>query len=480
MAGCPHTLRRPPARGVSPAAGGDRGSARGQGQTGPGGAGAAPARGLARHRRLRTPSSAGDRRRPRPEAPPRGVRRAYNSQHPPRRRTAAPGPGAPRGMLGARVRPHPPPPPWPGRAACAQPRCPHLEAAGEEEEEPGRKEGWEEEEEQEQERERERGEGEGCVLGAAGGMQAAGGGRGPGCGCKGIRSCLLCEGPAPAAPPPQGEDNFTYCPATGLAKGNEHSQFAGWAFPFPGVFLVEEFISEDEECEIVELMDQDDWKPSQSGRKKQDYGPKVNFKKQRLKAGSFTGLPSFSRKIVAQMKACAVLSGFLPVEQCNLDYRPERGSAIDPHFDDWWLWGERLVSLNLLSKTVLSMSCDSEDTIQLFPISTKEELSPPASFTQTSACRNSGEEGTDCFLSPRLVPGKEVSVAILLPQRSLVVLHGDARYKWKHGIHRRHIEHRRVCITFRELSAEFSAGGRHEELGKELLQIALSFQGRPV
>ncbi|KAL9826197.1 alpha-ketoglutarate-dependent dioxygenase alkB homolog 4 [Geothlypis trichas] len=314
----------------------------------------------------------------------------------------------------------------------------------------------------------------------AGGMQAAGGGGGPGCGCKGIRSCLLCEGPAPAAPPPQGEDNFTYCPATGLAIGNEHSEFAGWAFPFPGVFLVEEFISEDEECEIVELMDQDDWKPSQSGRKKQDYGPKVNFKKQRLKAGSFTGLPSFSRKIVAQMKACAVLSGFLPVEQCNLDYRPERGSAIDPHFDDWWLWGERLVSLNLLSETVLSMSCDSQDTIQLFPISSEEELTPPAPSTQTSACRSPGEEGTECSLSPRQVPGKEVSVAILLPQRSLVVLHGDARYKWKHGIRRRHIQHRRVCITFRELSAEFCPGGRHEELGKELLQIALSFQGRPV
>lgn len=68
---------------------------------------------------------------------------------------------------------------------------------------------------------------------------------------------------------PQGEDNFTYCPATGLAKGNERSEFAGWAFPFPGVFLTEEFISKDEESEIVELMDRDDWKPSQSGRKKQ-------------------------------------------------------------------------------------------------------------------------------------------------------------------------------------------------------------------
>uniref|UniRef100_A0A8C8BEV3 AlkB homolog 4, lysine demethylase n=1 Tax=Otus sunia TaxID=257818 RepID=A0A8C8BEV3_9STRI len=259
---------------------------------------------------------------------------------------------------------------------------------------------------------------------------------------------------------PQGEDNFTYCPATGLAKGNEHSEFAGWAFPFPGVFLMEEFISKDEESEIVELMDQDDWKPSQSGRKKQDYGPKVNFKKQRLKAGSFTGLPSFSKKIVAQMKACSVLGSFLPVEQCNLDYMPERGSAIDPHFDDWWLWGERLVSLNLLSKTVLSMSCDSEDSIQLFSTCSKEngELLPSGS----------------------LVPSREVTVAIQLPRRSLVVLYGDARYKWKHAIYRKHIEHRRVCVTFRELSAEFSAGGRREEQGKELLEIALSFQGRPV
>ncbi|NXP50415.1 ALKB4 dioxygenase, partial [Heliornis fulica] len=287
------------------------------------------------------------------------------------------------------------------------------------------------------------------------------------CGCKGIRSCLLCEGPAQAAPPPQVEDNFTYCPATGLAKGNEDSEFAGWTFPFPGVFLTEEFISEDEESEIVKLMDQDDWKPSQSGRKKQDYGPKVNFKKQRMRAGSFTGLPSFSKKIVAQMKACSVLGGFLPVEQCNLDYMPERGSAIDPHFDDWWLWGERLVSLNLLSKTVLSMSCDSEAGIQLFPTFSKEH-------------RELSEEGINCVLSPRLVPSKEVTVAIHLPRRSLVVLYGDARYKWKHAIHRKHIEHRRICVTFRELSAEFSAGGRHEELGKELLGIALSFQGRPV
>ncbi|NXX48656.1 ALKB4 dioxygenase, partial [Tricholaema leucomelas] len=303
------------------------------------------------------------------------------------------------------------------------------------------------------------------------------------CGCKGIRSCLLCEGPAQAAPPlqlfPQGEDNFTYCPATGLAVGNEHSEFAGWAFPFPGVFLMEEFISEEEESEIVELMDRDDWKPSQSGRRKQDYGPKVNFKKQRLKPGSFSGLPSFSKKIVAQMEACSVLGGFSPVEQCNLDYRPERGSAIDPHFDDCWLWGERLVTLNLLSQTVLSMSCDSEGSIQLFPTSSKEngERSPHGPLPAGS---DAGQERMNCPEPPRLVPCREVRVGIALARRSLLVLRGAARYGWKHGIHRHHIRRRRLGLTFRELSAEFSPGGAQEELGRELLAIALSFQGRPV
>ncbi|KAK9412438.1 alpha-ketoglutarate-dependent dioxygenase alkB 4 [Crotalus adamanteus] len=237
-----------------------------------------------------------------------------------------------------------------------------------------------------------------------GGAAGAGAGLGEpsGCGCKGIRSCLLCE----AAPPPQKSANFVYCPLTGFAVGEKQSEFEGWAFEFPGVFLLEDFINTDEEYQMVELMDQSIWKPSQSGRRKQDYGPKVNFKKQKMKAGNFSGLPSFSKEIVARMRKYPILESFSPVEQCNLDYDPERGSAIDPHWDDWWLWGERL--------------------------------------------------------------------------RSLVVLSGPARYQWKHAIYRNHIKSRRVCITFRELTAEFSLGGEQAELGKNLLDIALTFKGSPV
>ncbi|KAJ1185256.1 hypothetical protein NDU88_002050 [Pleurodeles waltl] len=168
-----------------------------------------------------------------------------------------------------------------------------------------------------------------------------------GCGCKGIRSCLLCE---PLKEADGGQPNsaderkatFVYCPTSGLAIGEESSEFSGWTFPFSGVVLINDFVNEDEERMMTSMMDQDTWKESQSGRRKQDYGPNVNFKKQKLKIGHFSGLPGFSKDIVRRMEQYSALHGFQPVEQCNLDYDPQRGSAIDPHFDDWWLWGELL------------------------------------------------------------------------------------------------------------------------------------------
>ncbi|XP_023570231.1 alpha-ketoglutarate-dependent dioxygenase alkB homolog 4 isoform X3 [Octodon degus] len=216
---------------------------------------------------------------------------------------------------------------------------------------------------------------------------------------------------------------------------------------------------------MVRLMDRDPWKLSQSGRKKQDYGPRVNFRKQKLKMAGFQGLPSFSREVVRRMGLYPSLEGFQPVEQCNLDYSPVRGSAIDPHLDDAWLWGERLVSLNLLSPTVMSMSRESPDTLLL-------SLAPPAS---PKDCMDNS-----VFTPTRSVLCQDVEVAIPVPRCSLLVLTGAARHQWTHAIHRRHITARRVCATFRELSAEFQPGGRQQDLGRELLQLSCSFQGRPM
>lgn len=167
----------------------------------------------------------------------------------------------------------------------------------------------------------------------------------------------------------------------------------------------------------------------------------MNFKRQRIRLGDFTGLPFISSALVDRMSKESLLSGFHPVEQCNLEYTSERGSAIDPHLDDSWLWGERLVTLNLLSDTVLTMSLDK------------------------------GWGG---------MSDGEVRVSVALPRRALILLYGDARHRWKHSIHRQHVQTRRVCSTFRELSSDFLEGGKQEKVGAELLNVASSYKGVPL
>ncbi|XP_048840324.1 alpha-ketoglutarate-dependent dioxygenase alkB homolog 4 [Brienomyrus brachyistius] len=267
------------------------------------------------------------------------------------------------------------------------------------------------------------------------------------CGCKGIRSCLICEkinGKERAQDSSHSTLHyFKYEPSLRQAIRNEGG--VQESFSFPGVFLWEDFVSEEKEKELVKRMDQDCWKESQSGRRKQDFGPKVNFKKQRVRLGGFSGLPASSRDLVMQMRQESLLRGFQPVEQCNLDYDPVRGSAIDPHLDDSWLWGERLVTLSLLSDTVVTMSrSDRLEELQLGNV-----------------------QG-------------EVQVSVELPRRALIALYGEARHRWKHAIHRRDICQRRVCSTYRELSVEFLPGGQQETLGKQLLDVAQSFQGSPL
>lgn len=160
----------------------------------------------------------------------------------------------------------------------------------------------------------------------------------------------------------------------------------------------------------------------------------MNFKKRKLKLGGFNGLPPFSRFLVERLwnLESPVLSDFQPVELCNLEYVPERGSSIDPHIDDEWLWGERLITLNLLSPTVLTFYY--EDT----------EISVP------------------------------------LPRYSLIIVSGPARHQWKHAIKRQDIKARRIAVTLRELSDEFGKGSSCEQIGSAILDQALTFQGMSV
>lgn len=183
----------------------------------------------------------------------------------------------------------------------------------------------------------------------------------------------------------------------------------------------------------------------------------MNFKRHKVQLGHFDGLPSFIEPLVSRVTS-RVTPHFIPVELCCLDYRPERGAAIDPHIDDCWLWGEQLLTLNLLSHTTLTFSTTHTTT--------------PASYNPSNI---------DHTPSPSHDPAPVlVQIETLLPRRSLVVVEGSARYHWEHSIQRHHVTSHRVAVTLRELASEFLPGGKsYKALGKSILEAAASFSGHP-
>ena len=304
------------------------------------------------------------------------------------------------------------------------------------------------------------------------------------CGCKGCRSCLLCE----TINNKIAEQNIIkerqfytlfynkdsgHCisPMTTICCDLNEEMKSLIGFDFPGVTIVSNFLSDSEEANLVKEIDNCQWKTSQSGRCKQDYGPKVNFKKQKIKLSTFNGLPAYILKtgIIHKMKELPLLQDFYVVEQCNLEYLPERGSHIEPHFDDDWLWGERLVTLNLLSDSWLTMSCDSDELCELYSYSSEKV---DKTFFNQKRLSN--------FCNKKKLSYNVIKVKIPLQRCSLLVLHGPARHKWKHAIEREDITSRRLCCTFRELSTLFLDGGEKSDIGKEVLVIASSFSGTVV
>ncbi|KAH7731408.1 Protein F09F7.7 a [Aphelenchoides avenae] len=194
-----------------------------------------------------------------------------------------------------------------------------------------------------------------------------------------------------------------------------------------GLLLVPDFITEGEESTLVSQIDSKEWVLSQSGRRKQDHGPKVNFKHKKIKTEAFTGLPAYADFLLNKMRAVSEekLGSYQPFELCNLEYSEERLSAIEMHQDDMWIWGNRLISLNLINGSIMTLE---------------------------------NEE-------------KKALMFVVMPRRSLLCMYNEARYQWKHGIFSWHIHGRRIALTMREPSPLFQEGGElYEKYGQELIR----------
>lgn len=172
--------------------------------------------------------------------------------------------------------------------------------------------------------------------------------------------------------------------------------------------------------------------------------------------GNFNGFPLSTKFVQDRFEQIPIMKNYFTIEQCSLEYNPKSGASIDPHVDDCWIWGERIVTLSLQADTVLTLTphhikyCN-QYNIDYIP---NIECSPNST--------NNSNYPVDV-------------VRILMPRRSLLVLYGKPRYLWEHCILREDILERRVCIAYREFTPPYLKGGEKFAESCDILNKAKHF-----
>lgn len=179
----------------------------------------------------------------------------------------------------------------------------------------------------------------------------------------------------------------------------------------------------------------------------QNFGPKTNFKKMKLAMGAFRGFPSFSAFVQNKFRDRPIMRDFQSIEQCSLEYDETKGASIDPHIDDCWIWGERVVTVNCLSDSVLTLSLYKGD---------KRRYNLPL----VDLYRN--KLLSDLLHVESLAAFENTIIRLPMPNRSLMVLYGSPRYQWEHCVLREDIVGRRVCVAYREFTTPYLCESQEE------------------
>ena len=254
-------------------------------------------------------------------------------------------------------------------------------------------------------------------------------------------------------------------------------------------------------------MDSHAWVASQSGRRKQaraahvppqsqlqDYGPKVNFKRRKLRLQGFSGLPSYAPPILAALHAsphgavrrqryaqslmrsrastrwsCATWSTCLSAAHRSTLTLTTPGARVRRRAVQQQppcrLWGERLVTLNLLSDTVLS-----------FVLPCAQFVVPQ--LVIRAAIRQPATPRRPCWCKSRCRVARLSLWRVRRGARHCAVCRAVTvrRYRWQHMIQRHNIAARRIACTLRELAPELL----DTEDARLLFLAATCFSGVPV
>lgn len=298
------------------------------------------------------------------------------------------------------------------------------------------------------------------------------------CGCKGCRTCLICETDygivSPTYELSKEGGSYVYCPICDKAwpgwdvnTYKQHPLHSGYPIEYPGVYIKTNFLTDAEEQTLIDEIDKMPWAQSQSGRRKQNFGPKCNFKKRKLQLGEFQGFPLFSKFVQHKFEKEPLLANFQTIEQCSLEYSPQKGASIDPHIDDCWIWGERIVTINLLADSVLTMSYNKNLT--------RYNLDCVVEYPKVLNDKGHFNSSSETYKIEQDLTAVHPVVRIPMPRKSLLVLFGAARYNWEHRVLRNDIKDRRVCLAYREFTPPYLPGGREYEKGRLVLEKAVNF-----
>lgn len=184
----------------------------------------------------------------------------------------------------------------------------------------------------------------------------------------------------------------------------------------------------------------------------------------KIQKRDFNGFPKYSKFVQDKFENVPILSNFKVIEQCVLEYDPNRGASIDAHIDDCWIWGERVVTVNVLGDTFLTFTKYYGDQ-QRYNLNYLQKYSSDLIYQFDKKDR--------CCKSTVINEGS-CKVRVFMPEKSLIVLYGSARYEWEHFIPREDIKTYRLCVAYREFSPPY-LNGDFRHIGHEIQEIAKQF-----
>lgn len=190
--------------------------------------------------------------------------------------------------------------------------------------------------------------------------------------------------------------------------------------PLPGLFIFEEFISLQEEEDIISMLDGRDlhadtflpWKPSKFNGKHcgKRWGVHCSLRDRKVYPQD-NPLPPLLLNLIDRISQLQIMKGCVPNEANAIDYHKKNGDYLKNHVDDRQLSKEPIANLSLAGDCFMTFRLERHTAPQHFPKERK----------------------------------------VLLKRRTLQILTSNARYDYSHGIQNEHLlSDRRISITMRE------------------------------